>query len=54
MVIVARIDDRGRIDHWLGRNDNRLGRDNRWLGDDCWLGDNRRGRCHFHAPSRAD
>ena len=47
MVVVARIDDRSRIDHWLGRNDNRLGRNDCWgrshdrrLGDDC------RGRCH--------
>ena len=47
MVVVARIDNRSRIDHWLGRNDDRLGRDDcrsrchdRRLGDDC------RGRCH--------
>ena len=46
MVVVARIDGRSRIDHWLGRNDDRLGRDNRWLGYDCWLGDDSRGRCH--------
>ena len=47
MVVVARIDDRSRIDHWLRCNDDRLGRDDcrsrchdRWLGDDSWS------RCH--------
>ena len=40
MVVVARIDDRSRIDHWLGRNDDRLRR------DDCR---SRRAYLHIHA-----
>ena len=41
MVVVARIDDRSRIDHWLWRNDDRLGRDDcRSRSHDRRLGDN--------------
>ena len=46
MVAVARIDGRCRIDHWLGRNDDRLRSNNCWLIDNNRLCNNRRGWSH--------